>query len=142
MSTLKIDMIDDAGRPKRRDLKDVGKEKPATGLSLRAQSLLEGWCQLYEATYGIRYYPSEEDEEDAAFYSKFVKWEEIKDMAVWFLKYYLKTPLGKARAERYRTIFAPTLSLFLRSLNDIPLVEKGFTPFGYYVDDDGEVGRY
>jgi hypothetical protein len=41
-----------------------------------------------------------------------------------------------------RTLFAPTLSDFLESLNDLPFVKEGKTPDGWWVDEDGEVRRH
>jgi len=58
------------------------------------------------------------------------------------MRHYLLTPIGKYKASLKRALFAPTLSDFLESLNDLPFVREGKTPDGWWVDEDGEVRRH
>ena len=112
-------------------------------LTQRARTLIENWCKAYETHFRRKYYPSRYDLIEAEHYSRFIRsWEEIEPMVKWFLQNYLITPVGRYKASVRKSLFAPTLSDFLESLNDLPLLREGKTPDGWWVDEDGEVRRY
>ncbi len=128
--------------------KRLRKEKREAGglpssMPQRAQSLIDNWCREYEAYFKRKYYPSRQDLVEAEHYSRFIgSWDEIAEKARWFLRNYLLTPLGRYKASLRKTLFAPTLSDFLKTLNDLPFVREGKTPDGWWVDEDGEVRRH
>ena len=128
--------------------KRLRKERRETGglpssMPQRAQSLIDNWCREYEAYFKRKYYPSRQDLVEAEHYSRFIgSWDEIAEKVQWFLRNYLLTPIGRYKASLRKTLFAPTLSDFLETLNDPPFVREGKTPDGWWVDEDGEVRRH
>ncbi len=134
----------DAGTEKKRSKPPkpaTTKRKKLLELSVRAQEIINGWLEVYKKTMTWAYVLAPQDVEAVNWVAQSFTWEQLKPLAEWFLVYYLETPLGKYYAKRYGTVYAPTLEMFVRSLNDIPFTKKGRTPHGYWVEDDGEVKK-
>ena len=141
VEAMHIELKDEERKRLRKEKKEAG-ELPSS-MPQRALSLIENWCREYEAYFKRKYYPSRQDLVEAEHYSRFIgSWDEIAEKARWFMRHYLLTPIGKYKASLRRTLFAPTLSDFLESLNDLPFVREGKTPDGWWVDEDGEVRRH
>jgi len=133
-----IELID---KERKKGRKDEGARGALRSLTQKAATLIESWCNEFSSYFGYTYYPTPQDINDAEHYSKFLNWDEIVPKVKWFLRNYLRTPQGRVEAARKRVLYAPTLSMFLSSLNDIPLVQRGYTPDGYTVDEDGEIRK-
>jgi hypothetical protein len=141
VEAMHIELKDEERKRLRKEKKEAG-ELPSS-MPQRALSLIENWCREYEAYFKRKYYPSRQDLVEAEHYSRFIgSWEEIAEKVRWFLRNYLLTPIGRHKASLRRTLFAPTLSDFLESLNDLPFVKEGKTPDGWWVDEDGDVRRH
>jgi hypothetical protein len=117
---MHIELKDEERKRLRKEKREAG-ELPSS-MPQRAQSLIDNWSREYEAYFKRKYYPSRQDLVEAEHYSRFIgSWDEIAEKARWFLRHYLLTPIGKYnKASLRRTLFAPTLSDFLESLNDLP----------------------
>jgi hypothetical protein len=139
--SMDIELLDAEKKRLRKEKKEAG--GLPSSMPVRAQSLIDQWCREYEAYFKRKYYPSRQDLVEAEHYSRFIgSWDEIAEKVRWFLRNYLLTPLGKHKASLRKALFAPTLSDFLESLNDLPFVREGKTPDGWWVDEDGEVRRH
>jgi len=138
---MDIELLDAEKKRLRKEKKEAG--GLPSSMPQRALSLIDNWCREYEAYFKRKYYPSRQDLAEAEHYSRFIgSWDEVAEKAPWFMRHYLLTPIGKYKASLRKTLFAPTLSDFLESLNDLLFVREGKTPDGWWVDEDGDVRRH